>query len=47
VLDYRLGDGEDSVRGRAQMQEYCAAMQRSFGRALLFTDGALSEDEAT
>jgi ATP-dependent helicase/nuclease subunit A len=48
VLDYKLGDSEDAVRYRGQMQEYRAAMQsvyagKSVCCALLFADGVLSE----
>jgi len=48
VLDYKLGDSEDSDRYCAQMQEYRAAMQTVYvGKtvrcALVFADGVLSE----
>jgi len=48
VLDYKLGDSEDTARYRAQMQEYRAAMQAVYAGkavrcALLFADGVLSE----
>jgi ATP-dependent helicase/nuclease subunit A len=50
VLDYKLGDSEDAVRYRAQMQEYRAAMQSVYADkqvhcALLFAGGTLSEIE--
>ena len=48
VLDYKLGDSEDTARYRAQMQEYRSAMQTVYAGktvrcALLFADGVLSE----
>ena len=48
VLDYKLGDSEDAVRYRVQMQEYRTAMQTVYADktvrcALLFADGMLSE----
>jgi ATP-dependent helicase/nuclease subunit A len=48
VLDYKLGDSEDSVRYRVQMQEYQAAMQSVYAGktvrcALVFADGVLNE----
>jgi ATP-dependent helicase/nuclease subunit A len=48
VLDYKLGDSEDTARHRAQMQEYRAAMQTVYAGktvrcALVFADGVLSE----
>ena len=48
VLDYKLGEGEDAARHRAQMQEYRAAMQTVYAGktvrcALVFADGVLSE----
>ncbi len=48
VLDYKLGDSEDTARYRAQMQEYRAAMQSVYAGktvrcALVFADGVLSE----
>ena len=48
VLDYKLGDSEDAVRYRAQMQEYRAAMQSVYAGkkvhcALLFAGGTMSE----
>ncbi|HMC13201.1 MAG TPA: UvrD-helicase domain-containing protein, partial [Gallionellaceae bacterium] len=48
VLDYKLGDREDTARYRAQIQEYRTAMQAVFAGkrmrcALLFADGVLSE----
>jgi len=48
VLDYKLGDSEDTTRYRAQMQEYQTAMQSVYAGktvrcALLFADGVLSE----
>jgi ATP-dependent helicase/nuclease subunit A len=48
VLDYKLGDSEDAVRYRAQMQEYRAAMQAVYAGktvrcALVFAGGVLSE----
>lgn len=50
VLDYKLGDSEDSVRYRAQMQEYRGAMQSVYAGkqvhcALLFAGGTISEIE--
>jgi len=48
VLDYKLGDSENTARYRAQMQEYQAAMQSVYAGktvrcALVFADGTLSE----
>ncbi len=48
VLDYKLGDSEDAARYRAQMLEYCTAMQTVYeGKtvrcALVFSDGVLRE----
>jgi ATP-dependent helicase/nuclease subunit A len=48
VLDYKLGDSEDAVRYRAQMQEYRTAMQTVYAGkavrcALVFADGVLNE----
>ncbi|MFZ2161581.1 MAG: UvrD-helicase domain-containing protein [Sideroxyarcus sp.] len=48
VLDYKLGDSEDAVRYRAQMQEYRTAMQSVYAGkrvhcALLFAGGTVSE----
>ncbi|MBI5626403.1 MAG: UvrD-helicase domain-containing protein [Nitrosomonadales bacterium] len=48
VLDYKLGDREDAARYRAQMLEYCSAMQAVYAGkmvrcALVFADGVLSE----
>lgn len=48
VLDYKLGDSEDVIRYRVQMQEYRAAMQSVYtGKtvrcALVFAEGVLKE----
>jgi ATP-dependent helicase/nuclease subunit A len=48
VLDYKLGDSEDSARHQAQMQEYQTAMQSVYAGktvrcALVFADGVFSE----
>ena len=48
ILDYKLGDSEEAVRYRAQMQEYRAAMQTVYAGkalrcALVFADGVLRE----
>ncbi|MEO8332113.1 MAG: PD-(D/E)XK nuclease family protein, partial [Gallionella sp.] len=48
VLDYKLGDSEDSSRYRAQMQEYRTAMQTVYAGkkvrcALVFADGVLQK----
>ena len=48
VLDYKLGDAEDTARYRAQMLEYRTAMQLVYASkavrcALVFADGVLSE----
>lgn len=48
VLDYKLGDGEQAARYRAQMREYREAMQSAYpGKqvrcALLFAGGVLTE----
>ncbi len=51
VLDYKLGDSEDTARHRAQMMEYLKAMQSVYADktvrcALIFSDGKLSEVNA-
>jgi len=48
VLDYKLGDSEEAVRYKAQMEEYRGAMQAVYAgkkvrSALLFADGVLRE----
>ncbi|MDD2914865.1 MAG: UvrD-helicase domain-containing protein [Gallionella sp.] len=48
VLDYKLGDSEDTTRYLAQMQEYRTAMQLVYAGkmvrcVLVFADGVLSE----
>ena len=48
VLDYKLGEGEDAGRYKAQVREYQTAMQAVYtGKrvrcALLFADGVLRE----
>jgi len=48
VLDYKLGDSDDTARYRAQLSEYRTAMQAVYAGkkvrcALLFADGVMSE----
>jgi len=50
VLDYKLGDAEDAVRHRAQLEEYREAMQavyvgKTVRSALVFADGTVAETD--